>query len=188
MKVTKYDIADVLLVCLCVSYIPMVFVMFFMQIGIVMQDMTDLNFADGRFLIMVSFQSGYLFVVCAIMYFLILKRKPIINFFFRESESKELTIPDGLTILIQYSFWIRLSGILMMLREGTNLIQWISAEFMKSQMDERQMNFLSLTLQAFVGIIVGLLVIWKADWIAEQVKRITPCKPAETIEVNSISQ
>jgi len=145
-----------------------------MQVGIMIQEMPHFPFTDGLFLSFLTFQFGYLFIVCVIVYFLMVKRKPVIKLFFRESESKELTIPDGLTILIQYSFWIRLTGIMMMLGDGTKLIQWISAEFLQSQMYERQMNFLSPILQSLVGIIVCLWVVWKADWIASKVKQLTP--------------
>ena len=184
MKVTKYDIADVLLVCLCVSYIPMVFVLFCMQVAMMVQEMPHLVFTDGIFLTIVFFQFGYYFIACIVLYFLILKRKPIIKLFFRESEAKELTIPDGLTILIHYSFWIRLSGILMMLREGTNLIKWVTSEVFLSQIEERQTHLFATNFQSFVGVGLGLLIIWKADWIAEKVKRLAPTTSRNVIDEN----
>lgn len=106
------------------------------------------------------------------MYFLILKRTPTIRRLFPESETKEIVIPDGLVILTQYSFWIRLAGIMMILREIKNLIQWMTAEFVKSQLEAYAHNLYAPVFQALVGVGLAVLIIWKADWIAEKVNRI----------------
>lgn len=188
MKVTKYDIADLLLVCLCVSYIPMVFIMFFMQAAMMAQEIPHRAFTDGTFFTIAFFQFGYYFVACIVLYFLIIKRKPIIKMLFRESETKELSIPDGLTILVHYSFWIRLSGIMMMLREGTNLIKWITSEVLFSQIEERQTHLFATNFKSAIGIGLGLLIIWKADWIAEKVKQITPNTSCNVIDKNLMDE
>ena len=172
-KLTKYDVVDILLVCLSVSYIPMVLILFCMQMAMLVQDTGGRVFTDGMFLTILLFQFGYYFAGCIILYFLILKRAPIIKKLFPESESKEIIIPDGLVILTQYSFWIRLAGILILLSEGVGLIRGVSAEVIRSQMEERMLNLFAPGVQAFIGIGLGLLIIWKADWIAEKVNSIT---------------
>lgn len=69
-------------------------------------------------------------------------------------------------LLTQYNFWIRLGGFVIILKEGVRLMQGICVEIIRSQMDERAFSLVVPFSQPFIGVVLALLIIWKADWIA----------------------
>ena len=171
-KITKYDVADILVVCFCISYVPTIVMMFSFQATSLLQESTYLETISSQLLLTLLFQFGCCCVGVFLLYLLIVRRAPLIRKIFPESETKEITIPEGLSLLTQYNFWIRLSGITMILREGIRLIQGASMEIARSQMDEHAFSFIIPISQPFVGVVLALLIIWKADGIAAKLTSI----------------
>ena len=171
-KLTKYDVADILLVCFCISYLPTIVMMFSFQATMLLQESVFRETISSQLLPTLLFQFGCCTVGVFLLYLLIVKRAPLIRKIFPESETKEIIVSEGLMLLVQYNFWIRLGGFVMILKEGVKLIQGISTEIIRSQMDDRAFSFVIPFSQPFIGVVLALLIIWKADWIADKLASI----------------
>ena len=172
MKMTKRDVADITLVWMAVAFV-MAFVQALITIGSII-GMTDdaMQFTDRGTAI--TFQAIALLVLGFVNYMLIFKRGILLSIVFPRAEDKELSVPEGLTVLTSYGFWIRLLGIFTLLQSGTKFLGRLSMDIAANKQFVSKTFWMHSSGALFISTMLAGLVIWKADWIASKVGATKP--------------
>ncbi|HDP34715.1 MAG TPA: hypothetical protein ENN29_06340 [Candidatus Hydrogenedentes bacterium] len=171
-RLTKYDIIDILLVCLCIGHLPVILIMLFFQAGIILEQVFRGAMLNAEMFTLIFFQAGYVIAIVLLFYLVLAKRKFIILKLFPESKQKEIVFPNGLLTLTHYSFWIQIFGMVTVLRYATNIISSGSGELIASNAANQTFSMHGAVIRHLVGMALGFLFIWKADRIAPLLSRI----------------
>ena len=164
-KLTKYDVADLVLVFVAIRFLfTLVAVIASMSVSFWQKD----DYYTCR-TASIAARLVYPLLLFGINYILFFKRSALIRMIFPHSEEIEVNLTDGLTILTQYSFWIRVLGIITLLRAGVDLFSDLATALVATTVGYSSWMPLSTKL---VSVILAFWVLWKADWIAEKVQRI----------------
>ena len=173
MKMTKRDVADIALVWMAVGFV-MAFVQALITIGSYI-GMTDevMRFTDRGTAI--TFQIITLLVLTYVNYMLIFKRGLLLAIIFPRAEETEVAVPEGLTVLTSYAFWIRLLGIFTLLQSGIKFFGRLSMDIATDKQFVSKTFWMHSSGALFISTVLAALVIWKADWIAD---KLGPTKPS----------
>jgi hypothetical protein len=177
-SMTKRDIADIVLVCIIVSFFKDLFT-YVMSLGALLA-LANEEFYPETIKYQTIFQSVIAIIVCIfIIWFLVSKRKALIDFFFPDAEIKGVILNEEFTNITGYSFWIRLIGIFFLLSstiKGFSYIVRLVFYFLqKSDAIVRktiEMDDYTYGLNGLISIILSILIIWKADWIGDVLGRL----------------
>jgi hypothetical protein len=175
---TKRDIADIVLVCIVVSFFKDLF-SYVMSLGALLA-MTNEEFYPETIKYQTIFQSIIAIIVCIfIIWFLVSKRKALLEFFFPDAENTGVVLNEGITNIAGYSFWIRLIGIFYLLSSTIKgfsyLIRLVFYFSQKSDAVVRktiELGDYTYGLNGLISIILSILIIWKADWIGDVLGRL----------------
>ena len=119
----------------------------------------------------VAFQLAQILALLLLNYVLLFKRSLILDLVFPDGRQKEVAVPVGLAALTSYAFWIRLLGIVTFLNSGIALLGHLVTDLAV----KRQFAFGGFWIvqsgSQLVSALVALGVIWKADWIAEKLRK-----------------
>ena len=164
-KLTKYDVADLVLVFVAVRFL-------FSLVSSIASASVFLWMKGGNYANQntpAAVHLVYPLLLCIVNYILFFKRPALIRTIFPHSEEVEINLTDGLTILTQYSFWIRLTGIVILLHSGIDLFSSLATSLGLTAVGNHSWQYI---VPKLVSTILALWVLWKADWIAEKVKSI----------------
>lgn len=172
MNMTKRDIADIALVWMGLSLL-LALLTSFVTLGTIM-GMPDEQSQYMTKSVATTFQIIHLIVLIGVNYVIFFQRSVILNLVFPKSEEKEASVPESLSALGSYAFWIRLLGIFTFLTSGTKFFSQLVMELAA----KRQIQFGSFWMiksgTQLVSALLALLIIWKADWIAGKLERLKP--------------
>ena len=175
MNITKRDIADIALVWMGLSLL-LALLTSFVTLGTII-GMTDEQSQFMTKSVATTFQSLHLIVLIGVNYVIFFKRAIILNLVFPNSEQKEASVPESLSALGSYAFWIRLLGIFTFLTSGTRFFSQMVMELAT----KRQFQFGSFWMiksgTQLVSAVLALLIIWKADWISDKLGKIKSSNP-----------
>ena len=167
-KLTKYDIADLVL-----FYVAMTF--FLTLVGSIVAVGSTFGMKDNEYVNrnpMIVIHLFYFSALCVINYILFFKRPVLIRLIFPRSGESEVELTGGLMLLTQYGFWIRLLAIMTLLDSFIQFVSHFATELVNAR-PFRINSFASMqTVTDCISFLLALLVLWKADWIAEKVKSI----------------
>jgi len=164
MNMTKRDVADIAAVWMTVAFIT-AFVQAVITIGVYI-GMTDEFMQHTNRSTAILFQLIAVFILGLVNYALLFKREHLLGIVFPNSSDKEVSVPDGLSILTSYGFWIRLFGIFTFLSSGTQLIGRLAIDLSINSFNYAGKFWMHGSGALFVSTVLAALIIWKADWIA----------------------
>ena len=170
MNMTKRDVADLALVGIGIVFLLTL-----------LQSLTSLAYycfdqgaqrsllADKATSIALSLlHSTAMFVIC---YLLIIKRHVVLNRIFPDSEDHAVMIPDGLAAITEYSFWIRIIGIYMLLKSVADFTGLLVV-VLSSQHEFNMLSFNGRsTVQLFIVSLLSVIIVLKADYIGSIIKK-----------------
>jgi hypothetical protein len=183
MSITKRDIADISLVGIALHYVPYLFSYAMHAISAICE------FLRPEAEVVPSYQGftyttvfprgpsvflcvGEFCVMAAFFWFLLFKRHIVLNRLFPGSDEKSLELPDhSVTQLTDYSFWVTLFGLFTGIHSGIKLVpgllRWVNTS--------QGIGVYFQTIWKYHGtdilsVIVAVLVIWKANRIADMLR------------------
>jgi len=180
MNITKRDIADISLVGIAFHFVPYLFgyaihviyaICEFLRSeaeGVPGYSFTTL-FGKGS---SVFIAVGEFCVMAAFFWFLLFKRHIVLNRLFPGSDEKTLELPDhSVTQLTDYSFWVTLFGLFTGIQSGiklvSGLLRWVNTS---QAIGMYFQNILKYHGADILAVIVSVLVIWKANKIADMLR------------------
>lgn len=167
-KLTKYDVADLVLVYVALTFL-LTLAASLVAIGSSF-GIRENEYTNRDATIMAQFV--YFAALCVINYILFCKRSALIRLIFPHSEETEIELGDGLTALTRYSFWIRLQAIISLLAFALQFFRHLaSVALSKRPFDIESYEW----MQVIIGIaliMACLLILRKADWIADKLKNL----------------
>ncbi len=176
-KFTKADLIDILLVCVLLAHVPYVLTLFFWQLFALA---TPLEMTHWRELLPVLLvQFSYLMIIAALFYLLLFKRPLMIRTLFPGSKRTEIIFSNELVLLTRYGFWIRLIGIWILLRNGVSLANTVGNTLIQSLFDQPAHISYTYSGQYLPGITAAVAILWKADWIADTLMRVSGRLPGD---------
>jgi len=110
--------------------------------------------------------------MAAFFWFLLFKRHIVLNRLFPGSDEKTLELPDhSVTQLTDYSFWVTLFGLFTGIQSGiklvSGLLRWVNTS---QAIGMYFQNILKYHGADILAVIVSVLVIWKANKIADMLR------------------
>ena len=183
MNIIKRDIAVISLVGIALHYVPYLFSYAMHAIYAICQFLRPE--AEGvpsyqGFTVTTVFPRGpsvfigvgEFCVMAAFFWFLLFKRHIVLNRLFPDSDEKTLELSDhSVTQLTDYSFWVTLFGLFTGIQSGiklvSGLLRWVTTS---QKMGMYFQNILKYHGADILSVIVSVLVIWKANRIAEMLK------------------
>ncbi len=172
MKMTKRDIADIVLVWMGLSLF-LALLASFVTLGTII-GMPDEHSQFMSKSVATTFQIITLVVLIGVNYVIFFKRSVVLNLVFPNSEEKDASVPESLSALGSYAFWIRLLGIYTFLTSGTKFFSQIVTELAAKRQFEIGAFWMIKSGTQLVSALLALLIIWKADWIASKLERLKP--------------
>ncbi len=181
MNITKRDIADISLVCIALHFVSYLFHSAIYAIYAICEFLRPE--AEGipgyqRFTMFgkgssVFVSVGQFCVMAAFFWLLLFKRHIVLNRLFPDSDEKTLELSDhSVTQLTDYSFWVTLFGLFTGIHSGIKLVPGLVRRVNTSQ----GICVYFQTIWKYHGtdilsVIVAVLVIWKANRIADMLRR-----------------
>ena len=180
MKITKRDIADISLVCIALHFVPYLFRYAIYAIYAICEFLrpeaevpgyqtftSGLGKGSSVFIGM-----GQFCVMAAFFWFLLFKRHIVLNRLFPGSDEKTLELPDhSVTQLTDYSFWITIFGLFTGIHSGiklvSGLLKWVNTN---QAIGMYFQNIWKHHGTDILSVIVSVLVIWKANRIADMLR------------------
>ena len=103
-----------------------------------------------------------------LVYVLLFKRSLILSMIFPDGRDKEISMPSDMQILSSYVFWIRLLGIFTFLSSAIHFLARLGMDVAaKGEFMVRSYWMYSSGVE-MVSALLGIIVVWKADWIASK--------------------
>ncbi len=168
MNMTKRDIADIILVWMAITFI-IALLTSLVAVGAII-GMPKNEYATKS--VAIIFQIIHFAALLCLNYVLLFKRSWILDAIFPNAQETEISIPAGLTSLISYGFWIRLIGIFTFLTSGIDFFSRLVMDLATHRKFVTGTYWMLQSGTALVSAILAVIVIWKADWIAQQVGKI----------------
>ena len=169
MNMTKRDIADIVLagigVSLCFRLVTS-FVTLGAFIGLSGEAAQYTNKSTA-----IIFQSAHFFFILLLIYLLLLHRSIILSAVFPDARTKDLTVPDNLTALTSYPFWVKLFGIFIVLQSSIAFLSQLVSDLAIKRQYAGGSFWMMKSGVELVSAILAAVVIWKADWIAGLLER-----------------
>jgi hypothetical protein len=177
MKITKHDVADI-----CFVWIALSLLMYLL--AAIMQFVTFLGMSGAAAPYanragMLATQGATVAVLLGLIYLVLLKRPAILRLVFPDAEDKIVDIPEGLTELVNYAFWVRLIGLFALIRTFVQFSsKFVAALAIRPEYTSgtRQM---SATVASLASCAVALAVICNAEGIV-RILRLEKRNEAET--------
>jgi len=169
MSMTKRDIADIVLVWMAVSFV-LALLKSILTLGAFL-GMTDEAMQYTAKTTAVTFQVIHLLFLVFLNYFLLFKRSLVLSIVFPDGREKELSMPAGLAALASYSFWVRLFGISIFLTSSIAFLGRLVTDLASNRRLVGDPIWIMQSGSQLVSAILAVLVIWKADWIAEKLEK-----------------
>ncbi len=182
MNITKRDIADISLVWIAFYFLPYLFNYAIHAIYAICEFLRPEAEVPGSPIAISGFSKGpsvfigvgQFSVMAAFLWFLLFKRKMVLDRLFPRSDEKTLELPGhSVARLTDYSFWITIFGLFTGIHSG---IQLISNFFRVISTSNNSMSyfqyFWSYCGLHVVSVILSVLVIWKANEIANFLSRL----------------
>lgn len=174
MTMTKRDVADIVLVWMAVSLF-MSLLTSIMTLG-AWVGMTDLSKQYEEKSVGVTFQILQIVALLFLNYVLLFKRSFLLSRVFPDGKAKEVSVPEGLSVLISYAFWIRLLGIFTFLSSGIKFIGRLGMDVAAQWQFLAPRFWMHNSGAELASAVLAAIVIWKADWIAEKLGRLGSSK------------
>ena len=166
MTMTKRDIADIVFACMAV-YFLMELLASFVALG-ALAGMTDEAEKFTNKSIHIAFQSFHFLVLLLLVCVLLFKRSLILSMVFPDGRDKGISMPSDMQVLSSYVFWIRLLGIFTFLSSGIHFLARLGVDVAaKGEFMTRSYWMYSNGVE-MVSALLGIIVVWKADWIANK--------------------
>jgi hypothetical protein len=164
---TKRDVADIALVLVAFNFL-LVFLTQLVMAGafLFVQQESSSNFTNRAMGAMP--QLLYAIVLLVLVWIIFFKRKYIINLLFPDSDEKQLKLTTGVSIITDYSFWIKLLGLWVSL---SSVVQFISRSVAVILLRQPR-TFGEWSGQYLVATILAILLIWKSKQIAAWIEKI----------------
>lgn len=173
---TKRDIADIALVWILLNY-SIDLISYLIQLGLTLgepivtppENIPSINLPIYMKILELSVTSILILVA---MWILVSKRNTLLDFFFPNAQEINVELYEETKILTEYSFWVRLVGIISLLSS----IIWNSPKLfqicfiipsLKFDISNRSQYVIYNLKDGLIPIIISAFVIWKADWIGE---------------------
>ena len=170
MSMTKRDIADIVLMCMAAYFLAA------MLSGIAGFVLNWGLTKDAMQLIKKSYiilsQAIYVVALLFLNYVLLFKRSQVLTLILREGRDKELSFPEGLAVLTSISFWIRLYGIYTFLRSFVSFLSGLTAGSIADKQILAPSFYWYQIGPPLISAILGLLIIWKAEWIGKELTKL----------------
>ena len=162
---TKRDVADLILLWMALTlFVALLtaFVTFGAYIG-----MKENEYADKTTAI--CFQSIHFVFLIIMNYILFFKREWILKYVLpTKSSSAEMNIPEGLTALSSYAFWIRMFGIFTFLTSFVAFFSHLVIDVASHRRIIPGTFWMMKSGTALVATLMALFIIWKSDWIGRK--------------------
>jgi len=180
MTMTKRDIADIVLVGMGVKLLGDAIHIIALDVGFYTRTPQTAENITSKFIDVPS-QVLHIALLLFVIYLLLFGRKRILSLIVPDGPEKEVTIPAGLAVLASYAFWIRLLGIFTFLSSGIRLVGDFAMSIgIYPKLADLRYWFVNSAWN-ITSTILGAVVIWKADWLAEKLgKKGSPASLAPT--------
>ena len=166
MNITKRDIADIVLVVMAISFVLALSRSIF-SLGYAAGNSDDL-FKGAS----ITCHVANILLLLFVNYALLFKRSLILAIVFPDGRDKELIVPEGLTALTSYSFWIRLFAVFFFLKSLVSLVsQLIRDLIINAKFPDGSFAWNSC-MYSLVSVVLTTIIIWKSDWIATKIENI----------------
>ncbi len=170
MNMTKRDIADIVLVWMAMSFV-LALVTGIVTLGAYIGMPDEASKYTDKWTA-VGFEVLYIWVLAFLCYILLFKRSPILSLIVPDGTAKELSIPASLAVLTSYAFWVRLFGLFTFLSAGIRCFSRLSMDVARNPEFAGPRSWMISSGVEGVSAILGIVVMWKADWIAGRVAGI----------------
>lgn len=166
---TKRDLADIVLAAIGITFIPTLLQAisgFAFYLGINDYGAEYTNKVNAIF-----FSTFHVVVFSGMCYVLLFKRHVVLDALHLEEGGRSAPIPESLVFVASYAFWIRLIGVYMFLRAGTDFLGMLTVTL--ASKDTHSIAFLNgrSTWQLFVVAVLSLVIIAKADHLGRFIQR-----------------
>jgi len=164
-SITKRDIADIVLVWMTISFLFMLLTSI-----ITLGSIIGLHGEEAKLItkpVAITFQIIQIVVLMVVNYILVFKRHLVLDIVFPQAGEKVMAVPDGLITLTSYGFWIRMLGIFTFLSSGTEFLSELISDVAITR-DFMNGIWMLKSGSKMISAIISLLIIWKADWLAEK--------------------
>jgi len=170
MTITKRDIADIVLVWMALQFILALLT------GIAVLGTIANARAPFYSVAAVVSRLANLLILLVLSYVLLFRRALILDRIFPNAEQKQVSIPNDMTVIASYAFWIRLIGIFTFLTSLTGCFSRLLMALANKQ-ELQEMSFSEFPMkmmqsgEQLLAAILALGIIWKADWIAAKLEK-----------------
>lgn len=164
---TKYDVADLVLVCTGIVFL-LKLIDLIVAVGFVLGMESSPNLGVAR---QVSMMTVNAIILVVLNYALFFKRPLLIRLLFPGSGDSTVEFSEGLTVLTQFSFWVRLLGVITFLWHGVSFFSIFIANFAAGGQFTSWGNWWMQGGSQSIATVAGLLIIWEADWISDRLER-----------------
>jgi hypothetical protein len=187
MNMSKRDIGDIVLVWMAVSFLmSLVTSIYTLGTLVGMSGEAEQYFEKS---VAVPFKIFEIIVLLFVNYVLLFKRSLILSLVFPDGKEKKILIPSDLTVLTFYAFWIRLLGIFTFLSSSIRFIGRLAMDMSANLPYITRSSWIYRSgVDELVSAILAAFVIWKADWIAERIKKIGSSNKASEATPDSAAE
>lgn len=170
MNMTKRDVADIVLVWLGISFLVslvrgIIGLWAFFLTSFQYDSYMDRASAGFLQLLQVGFLLG-------MIYMLLFKRHKVLALLFRGEPDKTVDLPPGLAYLATYAFWIRIFGLYICLSSAVTFLSHLASGISLREGIINHGFTSGNSGSSLFAAILGAVVIWQADWIAQKVEEL----------------
>jgi hypothetical protein len=166
-NMTKRDIADIVLAVVGFVFILRLFQSIVHIVGILSVPDDDYN----KFLMLQLYLINLL-VLFIVSYLLLFKRYKVINLLFPYADKTKLTMGKEFVDFSKYIFWIKLVGMIEFLFSGTRFIAYLVSSVPIKGEFVIGFYWWHKSGPELIAAILGIIVIWRAEWIARFIEEI----------------